>query len=182
MTEATQGQARPNTTRRQVLRWLIRIGSGAFAIALLLPALALQTLTQKRSAVVSGDVLVFATGDRAGTPVRVEDLQPGEALQAFPEGKADDQNNLIEVVQIASGVEGIVAYSAICTHLGCTVLPELTDEGYIPCPCHASLFDPADDAEPISGPANRPLPSLPIATDAGVLTAAGSFSGPVGPI
>jgi Rieske Fe-S protein len=63
------------------------------------------------------------------------------------------------------------------------VLPELTDDGYIPCPCHASYFDPANGAEPVSGPATRPLPSLPIAADSeGVLVATGSFSGPVGPI
>ena len=161
MTDSMRPGEPASSSRRRFLRWLIRIGAGAFAVALLLPALALQTLTRNRREVANGDLLVFASGDQAGTPIRADALQPGQAVQAFPEGKSDDQNNLIELVQLAPGAEGLVAYSAICTHLGCSVLPELTDDGYIPCPCHASYFDPANGAEPVSGPATRPLPSLP---------------------
>lgn len=168
-------------SRRQVLKWLIRLGLGAFAVAFALPALALKTLTREREAVATGDLLVYATGDQSGQPVNLAAIEPGAAVQVFPEGKSDDQNNLIELVRLAEN-QGIVAYSAICTHLGCTVLANLNEEGHIVCPCHASVFDPANDAEVLNGPAGRPLPTLPISEGAdGTVVANGSFSGPVGP-
>lgn len=170
-------------TRRRILRWVILIGTGAFSLALLLPALALRTLTREVKDVTAGDVLVYATGDQTGLPVHLSLLNPGTAVQVFPEGKSDNEQNLIELVRITSDLPaGLVAYSAICTHLGCTVLPALTEQGYIVCPCHASLFNPAAGAEVVSGPANRPLPSLPIEVSPdGAVLAAGGFTGPVGP-
>jgi rieske iron-sulfur protein len=170
-------------TRRRILRWAIRVGTGAFSLALLLPALALRTLTREVRDVTAGDLLVYATGDQTGLPVDVAAISPGTAVQAFPEGKSENERNLIELVRLAADLPaGLVAYSAICTHLGCTVLPSLSEQGYIVCPCHASVFDPAADARVISGPANRPLPALPVevASDGGV-RAAGGFEGPVGP-
>ena len=171
-------------TRRRILRWAIRIGTGAFSLALLLPALALRTLTREVQEVAAGDTLVYATGDQAGLPVDVAAIEPDMAVQAFPEGKSDNERNLIELVRLAADLPaGLVAYSAICTHLGCTVLPRLSEQGYIVCPCHASVFDPAADARVVSGPANRPLPALPIEVSSdGVVRAAGGFAGPVGPV
>ncbi|MEA2525192.1 MAG: ubiquinol-cytochrome c reductase iron-sulfur subunit [Thermomicrobiales bacterium] len=171
-------------SRRRLLKWLIRLGTGAFALAFAVPALAIRTLQQTRKTVAAGDVLVYATGDRAGQPVVADQLQLGQGAQAFPEGKADNQNNLVELVRIAagSGTEGLVAYSAICTHLGCSVIAQPNPEGHIVCPCHASMFDPANGARVLRGPASRPLPSLPLtlATN-GAVAANGEFSGPVGP-
>ena len=170
-------------TRRRILRWAIRVGTGAFSLALLLPALALRTLTREVRDVTAGDLLVYATGDQTGLPVDVAAIAPGMAVQAFPEGKTENERNLIELVRLTADLPaGLVAYSAICTHLGCTVLPSLSEQGYIVCPCHASVFDPAADARVISGPANRPLPALPVevASD-GVVRAAGGFEGAVGP-
>jgi rieske iron-sulfur protein len=170
-------------TRRRILRWAIRVGTGAFSLALLLPALALRSLTREVQEVSAGDLLVYATGDKAGLPVDVAAIEPVMAVQAFPEGKSDNERNLIELVRLAADLPtGLVAYSAICTHLGCTVLPRLSEQGYIVCPCHASVFDPAADARVVSGPANRPLPALPIEVSSdGVVRAAGGFEGPVGP-
>jgi Rieske Fe-S protein len=166
------------------LKWLIRLGVGAFALAFAVPALAIRTLQQERKTVAAGDVLVYATGDRAGQPVIADQLQAGQGAQAFPRGKEDNQDNLVELVRVAagSGVEGLVAYSAICTHLGCSVIAQPNAEGHIVCPCHGSMFDPADGARVIRGPAGRPLPSLPITLDSsGEVAANGTFSGPVGP-
>jgi ubiquinol-cytochrome c reductase iron-sulfur subunit len=50
------------------------------------------------------------------------------------------------------------------------------------CPCHQSTFDVLDGAVPVSGPAARPLPQLPIAlADDGTFIALGDFPEPVGP-
>jgi rieske iron-sulfur protein len=171
-------------TRRRILRWAIRVGTGAFSLALLLPALALRSLTHEVKEVTAGDLLVYATGDQAGLPVDIAAIEPDMAVQVFPKGKSDNERNLIELVRLAADLPtGLVAYSAICTHLGCTVLPRLSEQGYIVCPCHASVFDPAADARVVSGPANRPLPALPIEVSSdGVVRAAGGFAGPVGPV
>ena len=173
--------------RRRLLKWLIRLGSGAFAVAFLLPALAIRSLTQVTQEVAAGDELVYAPGATnvpVGEPLRAADLDEGSAVHVFPRDKADNQNNLIEVVRIApgEGAEGLVAYSAICTHLGCAVYARLNEDGHIACPCHASQFDPADGAKVVGGPASRPLPSLPITVNAdGVVVVNGRFSGPIGP-
>ena len=50
---------------------MIRVGTGAFSLALLLPALALRSLTREVQEVAAGDLLVYATGDQAGLPVDV---------------------------------------------------------------------------------------------------------------
>jgi rieske iron-sulfur protein len=170
-------------TRRRILRWAIRVGTAAFSLASLLTALALRSLTREVQEVTAGDPLVYATGDRSGLPVDVAVLAPGTAVQVFPQGKSDTERTLIEFVRLAADLPtGLVAYSAICTHLGCTVLPRLSAQGYIVCPCHGSIFDPANAAAVVHGPATRPLPALPIEVSSdGVLRAAGGFAGPVGP-
>ena len=173
--------------RRRLLKWLIRLGYGAFALAFALPALAIRSLTQVTQAVAQGDELVYAPGAvdvPVGEPLRAADLQEGTAVQVFPRDKADNQNNLIEVVRIAAGegAEGLVAYSAICSHLGCAVFARLNEDNNIACPCHASQFDPSNNGEVVGGPAPRPLPSLPITVNGyGVVVVNGPFSGPIGP-
>ena len=178
-----QKQGERLSTRRRVLSWVIGLGTAAFGVALLLPALALRALTREVEVVAAGDTLVYAAGDQAGMPIVAEAITPGTAVQAFPDGKSDNDQNLIELIRLGDAATGsLVAYSAICTHLGCSVLPNLTAEGYILCPCHASLFDPAADAAVIRAPASRPLPALPLQISGdGVVVAAGGFDGPVGP-
>jgi ubiquinol-cytochrome c reductase iron-sulfur subunit len=78
--------------------------------------------------------------------------------------------------------DGIVAYSKICTHVGCPVAlyEQLTHN--LLCPCHQSTFDVTDACKVVFGPASRPLPQLPIAVDAeGYLIAQSDFTEPVGP-
>jgi nitrite reductase/ring-hydroxylating ferredoxin subunit len=171
-------------TRRRILRWVIRLGAGAFSLALLLPALALRSLTHEVTEVASGDTLVYASGDRSGLPVEIAALAPGTAVQVFPQGQSDNERNLVALVRVGADLPaGLVAYSAICTHLGCAVLPQLSAQGYIVCPCHGSIFDPANAATVVHGPANRPLPALPIEVlPEGRVRATGGFEGPVGPV
>jgi ubiquinol-cytochrome c reductase iron-sulfur subunit len=78
--------------------------------------------------------------------------------------------------------EGIVAYSKICTHVGCPVALYEQQTHHLLCPCHQSTFDIADSAKVVFGPANRRLPQLPITVDdEGYLIAQDDFAEPIGP-
>ncbi len=170
------------TTRRRVMKDLIAFSVGAFALAFALPALAIKSLSFEKKAVAAGDSLVYATGDKSGQPIMPADLKTGDGIQAFPNGN-NQPDALVELVKIGDGddITAFAAYSAICTHLGCTVNAKLNPEGHISCPCHASQFDPKDAAKVVGGPAARPLPSLPIKLgEDGSLAVDGPFSGPIG--
>src|SRR5260370_14912018 len=79
-------------------------------------------------------------------------------------------------------VDNIVAYSKICTHVGCPAALYEQTTHHILCPCHQSTFDAARGAQVIFGPATRPLPQLPLTTDSqGYLVAQSDFTEPVGP-
>lgn len=58
------------------------------------------------------------------------------------------------------------AFSAVCTHAGCLV--DGVQGGTIQCPCHGSQFKIADGSV-ANGPASTPLPSYPVAVQAGKL-------------
>jgi len=131
-------------------------------------------------------------------PLRPEDFgTPGGMITVIPEGYEDNFDALAKaatiIIKFRPGelqpptvmnwtVDGIVAYSKICTHVGCPVaLYEQTTE-HILCPCHQSTFDAPRGAQVIFGPAARPLPQLPITTNAeGYLVAQSDYTVPVGP-
>jgi ubiquinol-cytochrome c reductase iron-sulfur subunit len=78
--------------------------------------------------------------------------------------------------------QGLVAYSKICTHAGCPLGLYLAATHELRCPCHQSTFDVLVGAQPVYGPAPKPLPQLPITIGPdGVLRATGDFEAPVGP-
>jgi Rieske Fe-S protein len=79
------------------------------------------------------------------------DVAPGEALDF------EDGGESAVLVHLDSG--DFVAYSAVCTHQQCTVAFQ---GGELACPCHGSMFDPANGAEVTAGPANSPLPEIPV--------------------
>jgi len=63
-------------------------------------------------------------------------------------------------VVLTQPTEGdIKAFSAVCTHRGCT-LADVAD-GTINCGCHGSKFSPQDGAVR-NGPATKPLPSVAV--------------------
>ena len=76
--------------------------------------------------------------------------------------------------------DGVVAYTAICTHTGCEVIDWLADEQLLHCPCHYSKFDPKDGARVVDGPAPRTLPALPLHVVDGTLVVAKPFTTRVG--
>jgi ubiquinol-cytochrome c reductase iron-sulfur subunit len=132
------------------------------------------------------------------TPLRPADFAiPGQMITVVPDGYQDNQDALAKattiILKFGPGqlraptvmnwtVDGIVAYSKICTHVGCPVALYEQTTHHILCPCHQSTFDAARGAQVIFGPAARPLPQLPIGTDAeGFLVAEGDYRVPVGP-
>ncbi|GAB4085138.1 Rieske (2Fe-2S) protein [Myceligenerans cantabricum] len=88
-----------------------------------------------------------------GVVVALADVPVGGAVAATIDG---------EDVLVTQPVEGEVhAFSAICTHQGCTVTP---GDGDLACPCHQSHYA-LTDAAVLSGPAPEPLPEVPVTVD-----------------
>ena len=55
---------------------------------------------------------------------------------------------------------GFVAYSAVCTHGGCTVNFDPSSQDFL-CPCHGGVYD-AHTGQVVAGPPPTPLPSIPV--------------------
>ena len=78
-------------------------------------------------------------------------------------------------------VDNLVAYSKLCTHVGCPVGLYQSESALLLCPCHQSTFDVARRQAGLR-PAARSLPQLPLGLDdEGYVIATADFSGPVGP-
>ncbi len=141
------------------------------------------------------------TRDPSGTPIRASEVTLGSAFHVIPEGLNELEDKLEqkakaavllmrlkpEDLEVSPGREdwnyaGIVAYSKICTHVGCPVALYEQQTHHLLCPCHQSQFDIKREAKVIFGPAKRPLPQLPITVDdEGYLIARSDFTQPVGP-
>ncbi|MCX5313572.1 ubiquinol-cytochrome c reductase iron-sulfur subunit [Streptomyces sp. NBC_00154] len=134
-------------------------------------------------------------------PLRPEDVAVGSLTFAMPEGLTEDAHDF--QTQIAKAAlmiiriqpenikdkrerewahEGIVAFSKICTHVGCPISLYEQQTHHVLCPCHQSTFDLSDGARVIFGPAGHSLPQLRIGVNSeGNLEALGDFEEPVGP-
>ena len=136
--------------------------------------------------------------DISNTPIRASEFSSsGGMLTVIPEGYETDDDALAKAATIIIKfrpeelehptvlnwtVDGIVAYSKICTHVGCPASLYEQTTHHILCPCHQSTFDAPRGAQVIFGPAARPLPQLPITTNSeGYLIAQSDFHEPVGP-
>ncbi|NIW25000.1 MAG: Rieske 2Fe-2S domain-containing protein [Gammaproteobacteria bacterium] len=145
----------------------------------------------------ANDVFVFAFGDREGEVITPDDLAADtRQVFAYPmdpvTGVIRSGSRLNQVVLIrihpdrlsertvSRAAANVVAFSGVCTHTGCDVTDWDDETLRFQCPCHDSQFDPADGARVVGGPAPRPLPSLPLKLEDGVLAVAGGFDAPVG--
>ena len=79
------------------------------------------------------------------------EVAPGSAVEFSDSGQP------AVLVHLQSG--DFVAYSAVCTHQRCTVAYR---NGQLACPCHGSVFDAENGAEVVNGPAQLPLPEIPV--------------------
>lgn len=144
-----------------------------------------------------GDQLVFEEGPNQDALVRPElielEQKPLSALARDPETEVlrdGSRLNRIMITRIdtekmseryrSNAAEGVIAYSAICTHTGCDVIN--WDEGQLrmACPCHESQFDIYDGGKVVGGPAPRPLAMLPLEVVDGIVIVAAAFRGRVG--
>ena len=149
--------------------------------------------------------------DVAGTPIKPEEVDIGQLINAEPavffennkegepkfEGVHLNQAKgkaAVIVVRMKPeditpakgrenwGVEGILCFSKICTHVGCPISLWEQQTHHLLCPCHQSTFDLGNNGKVVFGPAARPLPQLPLMLDSeGYLVAQSDFHEPVGP-
>ena len=189
-------------TRKRLLTAAAVSAGGALSLAALTPALSLGPALDMdplyRTPWRRGRRLV----DERDVPLVAAEIESATFYTAYPEGADPDTMGApLVVVRIPAtelalpadrrdwAVDGIVAYSKICTHAGCAValyrkptFAPVQPRPALVCPCHYSTFDPARAGKVLFGPAGRPLPQLPLLVDRrGGLRAAGNFSGPVGP-
>jgi len=140
--------------------------------------------------------------DQDGAHITPDDIKLGGFVTGVPEGSDPRElGSPILLVKLRPteldlpadrsdwDADGVLAFSKICTHAGCTInlfrypLFQPTSPGpALVCPCHYSTFDVTTGGNRIFGPAGRALPQLPLELDeGGRIVAAGEFSGPIGP-
>jgi len=182
--------------------WLVRLGIAAasvLGIAALFPIRTFGPNPQGRLGVSdwkSGSQLVREDG----TPLRADMVEFGSVATAFPQGYigadrvAAMANDAVVVLRVTPQAlqlpperrnwapGGYLAYSKICTHLGCPLGLYRQGPQELMCPCHQSVFNVLDGGSVVFGPAARALPQLPLTIDAdGNLRAGGGMSDFVGP-
>jgi len=192
-----QGLDDAGVKRRPLLLSTLAVGAGSLALLPLPFALGMGRWQHKERELAS---TAWRAGMRLyrvnGQPVRLGDLQVGSVESVFPDVelpqlRADSPVLLIRMrpqeFTPLPGKEGYdyqghIAYSSICTHLGCPVKLYEQQTHHLLCPCHQSTFDASRGAEVIFGPAARPLPQLAISVDEeGYFIATGDFDEPIGP-
>jgi len=206
--EFQQGVADSGFTSRPLIR---RTLIGAMAVLPLpalwilrdlgpLPQQALRSTAWTAGELIINDNTVSLDGT-TGQGIKPADITIGSLVSARPQAAlsaGDDFNDMMiksaillvrmDPADIHSqqerdwGVDGIVAFSKICTHVGCPVSLYEQQTHHMLCPCHQSTFDLTNDGRVIFGPAARSLPQLPITVNSdGYLVAVSDFTVPVGP-
>lgn len=195
-----EGAAEAGLGRRPLIRNSLL---GALALAPL-PAVVflrdLGPLPKDKLSVTYWEPGMALVKDPEGGRIKASDLTQGTVVHVMPEGLEEgdphyldekakaavlliriDPTLLAEQSQVGA-YDGIVAYSKICTHMGCPVALYEQQTHHLLCPCHQSTFDITQDCKVIFGPAKRPLPQLPITVDdEGYLVAESGFQEAVGP-
>jgi rieske iron-sulfur protein len=136
-----------------------------------------------------GDQLVEAGSDAGTTPLKPDDI----GSQDDPQTKVPRDGSRLNMVVLMrfdpatlsdaekeTAPDGVVAYSAVCTHQQCWVTDWLKSTQVLQCPCHQSQYDLRHGAKVVGGPAPRPLPALPLKLSNGVLNVAGPFTARIG--
>jgi len=194
-------QGGKGVSRRGVLLGGVAATGTALSAALVLPA---ASLGPKPGDEIGASPWRRGTSvlDEEGVHLAPRDIALGGFVTGYPEGSDPRElGSPIVLVKLRPDeldlpadrtdwdADGVLAFSKICTHAGCTInlfrypLYEPTSPGpALVCPCHYSTFDVTTGGNRIFGPAGRALPQLPLDLDGdGRLIAGGEFSGAIGP-
>ena len=176
--------------RRSILRLALGVGVG-LPLARVAHA---QDPGARRARPQPNDRFTFAAGERKGGVITLADLPAGGTpVTAYPmdasSGTVRNESRLNQILLVRldpraldrdtseRAADGIVAYSAICTHTGCDAWDWQPASGTVKCPCHFSEFDLRASARVLNGPAPRRLPALPVKIADGLPLVAGAFIG-----
>ena len=205
------GTAESGIARRPLIRNSLLGAMGALALPLVVSLRDLGPLPGDALTKTVWTEGMRVVNDVAGTPIKPEWIEIGQLINAepdvffHPEEYGEEEFHGVRLNQekakaalivvrmrpedITSlpdrenwGIDGILAYSKICTHVGCPISLWEQWTHHLLCPCHQSTFDLADNGKVIFGPAARALPQLPLEVDEeGYLIAQRDFDEPVGP-
>jgi rieske iron-sulfur protein len=179
--------------RRDALK--VALGLGATLSTL---KIARAAETPARLPPQTGDLFVFLSGDKKGQVVTPDDLPlGGPQVMTYPMDPQTktvrngtrlnqvvlirlDPASLDQQTHAHAAADGVVAYTAICTHQACPVSMWDKANGTLFCSCHSSQYNPEAFGEVVAGPAPRRLPMLPVKEEGGQIVAAGAFTSRVG--
>ena len=187
--------------RRSLIKKSLGAALGLSALSPLLLLRDLGPLPKKEFETTTWKAGTFLVTDPGNRRIKASDLEVGAVAQVLPEIEHPEERKLsdigkdavllirlrpeefnLEPDRLAMTHEGIIAFSKICSHMGCAVALYEQQTKHLLCPCHQSTFDVTRAAKVIFGPAARPLPQLDITVDGeGYLVARKPFSEPVGP-
>jgi len=121
------------------------------------------------AAVAAGAVLASVAGNtfaKGAVPLNAAANKSGKKIVKLASLKVGGTKNFIAAngapAVLFRTKNGVFAYSAICTHQGCTVDYSAQYKALL-CPCHGAMFDPFSNAKVLSGPTNRPLDKVKVA-------------------
>jgi ubiquinol-cytochrome c reductase iron-sulfur subunit len=187
--------------RRSLIKRSMGVALGLIGLSPLVLLRDLGPLPKNEFATTNWAAGVRLVTDPGNRPIKPSDLEIGavaQVLPALPEGTERTLENIgkdavllirirpeefnLDAQRLSWTHNGIIAFSKICSHMGCAVALYEQQTKHLLCPCHQSTFDVTRAAKVIFGPAARPLPQLALTLDAdGYLVAKQGFTEPVGP-
>jgi ubiquinol-cytochrome c reductase iron-sulfur subunit len=196
-----EGVAGVQLGRRKLIKRSLGAAIGLFALPPVLLLRDLGPLPKKQLETTNWKAGTRLLTDPGNRPIFASDLEVGAVVQVLPAVEHEDERPLSDIAKdpvllirlrpedfqltpekFAMTHEGIIAFSKICSHMGCAVALYEQQTKHLLCPCHQSTFDVTRGAKVIFGPAARPLPQLDITIDnEGYLVARAPFNEPVGP-
>ena len=187
--------------RRSLIKRSLGLALGLVGVSPLLLLRDLGPLPKKALSTTNWKAGTRLVVDPSGQPIKPSDLEVGSVAQVLPQLPAGSERTLentgtdavllirlrpedfnLDAKRLSWTHDGIIAFSKICSHMGCAVALYEQQTHHLLCPCHQSTFDVTRAAKVIFGPAARPLPQLAITVDAdGYLVAQQGFTEPIGP-